>query len=304
MSDIHEEFLENDTPILGQNYVCLSFVSPEKFIKQKELYMFHRYMTNKFKEYAETIDRCLSNENADEQSTESDTNTNSKKLRKLEKELKDRARLEFNYTYQQFNDNYQDFLYKHSEELTTLYDKDSDYKTSMRALKVRGVYETYKEAEIRAKGLQRKDRSFHVFVGTVGAWLPWDPEPDKVQNEEYLEDELNTLIQEYKKNQVHKDMLYEQEKQDRKTEAMKKRIAEEELAKQEESNKKNMETIEENLEMDDPWLQRQNAIEPASDAEPATDASAEPAPAPAADASADTSAEPTADASAEPNTEN
>ena len=32
-----EEFLENDTPILGQNYVCLSFVSPEKFIKQKML---------------------------------------------------------------------------------------------------------------------------------------------------------------------------------------------------------------------------------------------------------------------------
>ena len=70
-------------------------------------------------------------------------------LRKLEKELKDRARLEFNSTYQQFNDN-QDFLYKHSEELNALYDKDSDYKTS-RALKVRGVYETYKEAEIRLR---------------------------------------------------------------------------------------------------------------------------------------------------------
>ena len=153
-------------------------------------------------------------------------------------------------------------MYKHGEELNTIYDKETEYKTSMRGLKVRGVYESYKEAEVRAKSLQRRDRAFHVYVGTVGAWLPWDPEADKVQNEEYLEDELNTLIKEYKKNQVHKDMLYEQERQDRKNDDIKKTIAKEELEKQEADNKKSMATIEDNLELDDPWLQRQNAIEP------------------------------------------
>jgi len=247
MTEVQEDYLENDSPILGQGYVCLSFVSPDKLMKQKEMFYFHRYMVNKFKEYGETIDRLLDKENEE-----------APNFKKLEKELKDRARLEFNYDYKQFNNNYQDFLYKYGEELNGVFNKENDFKTSIRGLKVRGVYETYKEAEIRAKALQRRDRSFHVFVGTVGAWLPWDPEPDKVQNEEYLEDELNTLIQEYKKNQVHKDMLYEQEKQDRKTDTIKKKIADEELQKQEEANKKSMSTIEEKLEMEDPWMQRQN----------------------------------------------
>lgn len=248
----NEEFLENDTSILGQNYVCLSFISPEKLIKQKEMFCFHRYMTNQFKEFSEIIDVTLDKEN----------NKEVEIYKKLEKNLKERARLKFEYNYKQFSDNYGDFMYKHGEELNTIYDKETEYKTSMRGLKVRGVYESYKEAEVRAKSLQRRDRAFHVYVGTVGAWLPWDPEADKVQNEEYLEDELNTLIKEYKKNQVHKDMLYEQERQDRKNDDIKKTIAKEELEKQEADNKKSMATIEDNLELDDPWLQRQNAIEP------------------------------------------
>ena len=34
----NEDFLEVDQKIPGQNYVCLSFISPENIIKNKELY--------------------------------------------------------------------------------------------------------------------------------------------------------------------------------------------------------------------------------------------------------------------------
>ena len=44
--EIKEDFLEVDTKIPGQNYVCLSFVSPEKILKRKEL-----FFTTKFLEY-------------------------------------------------------------------------------------------------------------------------------------------------------------------------------------------------------------------------------------------------------------
>ena len=37
-NEVKEDFLEVDPKIPGQNYVCLSFVSPEKFLKQKENY--------------------------------------------------------------------------------------------------------------------------------------------------------------------------------------------------------------------------------------------------------------------------
>ena len=37
-TDIKEDFLEVDQNIPGQNYVCLSFVSPEKILKEKEVF--------------------------------------------------------------------------------------------------------------------------------------------------------------------------------------------------------------------------------------------------------------------------
>lgn len=30
-----EDFLDNDPPLRGQNYVCMSFISPEDIIKKK-----------------------------------------------------------------------------------------------------------------------------------------------------------------------------------------------------------------------------------------------------------------------------
>jgi len=73
----------------------------------------------------------------------------------------------------------------------------------IRGLKVRGVYETYDEATERAKSLRDTDKHFHVFVGEVGKWLPWDPEPDskQVKDAEYAENELNKLMKAYQKNQ-------------------------------------------------------------------------------------------------------
>ena len=34
--DVVEDFLEVDQPVPGQNFVCLSFISPEKIIKRRE----------------------------------------------------------------------------------------------------------------------------------------------------------------------------------------------------------------------------------------------------------------------------
>lgn len=75
--------------------------------------------------------------------------------------------------------------------------------TTVRALKIRGVFDTYEEAQEHAKRLQEKDPHFHIFVGEVGKWLPWDPNPDdkeKVKDSEYYEQELQKLIKGYEEN--------------------------------------------------------------------------------------------------------
>ena len=38
------DLLEEDKPIAGQKFVCLSFVSPEKIIKQKEEFLYEEFI--------------------------------------------------------------------------------------------------------------------------------------------------------------------------------------------------------------------------------------------------------------------
>ena len=70
----------------------------------------------------------------------------------------------------------------------------------IRGLKIRGVYSTKEEADRRAQYLQKVDPDFHVFVGEVGKWLPWDPDPDTQGDSVWAEKELNSMMHEYKKN--------------------------------------------------------------------------------------------------------
>ena len=67
----------------------------------------------------------------------------------------------------------------------------------------------------------------------MGYWLPWDPCADRVQNEEYLEEELNTLMKEYKENEVRKDMFYEEQKREKTQAAVRERLEAEKRKKEE-----------------------------------------------------------------------
>ena len=224
------DYLDVDKPIPGQNYTCISFVSPDELMKQKELFLFNKFMNQRCGELenqvSEVIKQC------------SDEVKN-----KIERDIVEKLRLEMKYTYTEFKSKYDDFRYKYNDELNTAFEKVSDKKTSIRGVKVRGCFDSYDQAERRAKALQRTDRSFHVFVGQVGYWLPWDPNADQVQDEEYLEGELNTLMQEYKKNEINRDIFYEDQKREKLKDAERERM-------EAESNNK----IEEVLDEPDPWM--------------------------------------------------
>lgn len=72
---------------------------------------------------------------------------------------------------------------------------------NMRALKIRGCFPTHAEAAEHAKKLQEIDPDFDIFVGEVGKWLPWNPDPNTAGDQQYAEEELNKLMSEHKKNQ-------------------------------------------------------------------------------------------------------
>lgn len=171
------DFLEVDTPIPGQNYVCLSFISPENTLKQKE-----RYITKKFLKSL-----VASNVNLEE--------------------------------INNIDEKFEDFISMYSTNIDEEFHKEVGFQTSVRGVKIRGVYNSYVEAEKRAKTIQQMDRSFHVFVAQVGYWLPWDPSAENIENQEYLEKELNELMKNYKENRMQKDIFYAKQVEEHKKSA-------------------------------------------------------------------------------------
>lgn len=171
MAEDKVDYLEVDEPIPGQNYVCLSFVSPEALMQEKEAFKVCKFLQSYCKD----------------------------------------KKLNFKTVYEE----YKDFTYKFSDNLQKDFDEQNKFQTNVRGLKVRGVYETKDAAERRAKKLQTIDADFHVFVGQVGYWLPWDPQADKIEDETFINSQLNDMMEKYKENNINKDIFYEEEKRDR-----------------------------------------------------------------------------------------
>ena len=185
-NEITEDFLEVDPKIPGQNFACMSFVSPEKMLKQKEVHFVAKFLEHLF--------------NGEDQYTQ---------------DMKDKMmNNETKVDYAVVKKFYEDWKYSRTEKLEQDFYEENDFHTSMRGLKIRGVYDTHKEATVRAQVLRRKDPSFNVFVGQVGYWLPWDPECEQVQEQEYQESMLNDLVKKYKENLDNRDDMYEQMKEE------------------------------------------------------------------------------------------
>ena len=213
MAEDKVDYLEVDEPIPGQNYVCLSFVSPEALMQEKEAFKVCKFLQSYCKD----------------------------------------KKLNFKTVYEE----YKDFTYKFSDNLQKDFDEQNQFQTNVRGLKVRGVYETKDAAERRAKKLQTIDADFHVFVGQVGYWLPWDPLADKIESEEYLEEELNTLMKEYKQNEVNKDIFYEEQKREK---------IKEDMIKRQKAEKEKQAQVTEALDEPDPWLQSKFNTDESADA--------------------------------------
>lgn len=209
-----EDYLKQDRPIPGQNFVCVSFVSPERILARKEDYFFHRYfqqILNKFsKEFTSEIEKIVQN-------TVKNT-VNISQVVQLKKKMTNIFK-ENAVDFEQFNEKVEDFKVMHEEEINKTFDAENNFQTSVRGIKIRGSYETHREAEVRAKVLQQMDPTFHVYVGQVGYWLAWDPNPDRIENQEYSDDQLNKLVKGQKENMSKKDMFFADQTRKRTTEA-------------------------------------------------------------------------------------
>jgi len=220
-----EDYLNEDPEIPGQKFCLLSFLSPEKVLANKDVFLFEKFLqtfeytfsTKNFEAFLMTTLKSVNdklNAAADEADAK-DLSGNAEVLRSsrvrmdtVMDSLKDFVRTnQAELKGSKLKDTYDDFIFANRDKLEEAFYAQNEFRTTVRGMKVRGVYNSREEAVARSKKLQRTDTIHNIFVGEVGKWLPWDPEPSQVGEQEYAEEKLNTLMKKYKENEDSREMF-------------------------------------------------------------------------------------------------
>jgi hypothetical protein len=210
------DLLEEDKPISGQKFACVSFCSPEKILKEKEIYFFEEFLKKwEFNKSMEKFVQFLNFISYKYNVSFEDVSNDFKDFVKEERET---------LSVSKMDDEYKTFLDNNEEELQKQFDISHNFQTSTRGLKIRGSYPTQEEAELRAKMLREIDPNHDVFVGPIGMWMPWDPESYKTGRVEYMEEELNQLMKEKNKNESNAKTAFEQRTKESKQKAIEENI--------------------------------------------------------------------------------
>jgi hypothetical protein len=142
------------------------------------------------------------------------------------------------------SDDYKTFIDNNEEELDQQFGEKHKFQTSIRGIKVRGVFATQGEAELRCKLLREVDPNHDIYVGQVGMWVPFHPEAYKTGRVEYMEETLNELMSDKKKNEDMAKHDFEKRVREAKQKAI-----EENMKKAEESGNKLTQTLNEKGEL-------------------------------------------------------
>jgi hypothetical protein len=299
MAEAPQVFLEPDDEIRGQKFICLSFLSPEKVLKNKDLYFFSKFLEFYALDYKvkatesfvmgqlRDLQTVLGDVQVDLENSSMAAETSKKELNAykvpvapvtdlsgvsvdlsgvsvdlsgatvtqidplqkprdiladtaknlkelVEKVTKARGNLAqktatsldehvkanmSDFKESSIIEAYEGYMVVNKQKLEDEFHKENNFRTTVRGLKCRGTYSTHEQAVARAQSLHKKDPHFNVYVAEVGQWLPWDPEPDEVADQQYSNEQLNTLMQSYRENATKRDEFFEEQKRQRIAEA-------------------------------------------------------------------------------------
>lgn len=206
------DLLDEDQPLAGQKFVCLSFISPEKILRNKELFFFEKFMEQydmyksleKFTKFLNFISFKYK-----------------VPFEKLQTDMEDFAKSEKDELFNiSLAAEYKTYIDNNEDSLEELFNKENKFQTSTRGLKVRGCFASQEEAELRCKILREMDPNHDILVGPVGMWVPWDPDAYKTGKVQYLEEELNELMNEKQKNEKSAKNEFEKRVKEAKKQAM------------------------------------------------------------------------------------
>jgi hypothetical protein len=230
-----EDYLTEDPEITSQKVVLLSFLSPENILKNKDVFLFKQFLkdyalqwrTSKFESW---FADQMSQMNKKLDKIASDLESQKTSVPDVVAEIRQGVfRVDtFVEEFQQYTrknlreisesslqEEFETFLFKNGTVLEEEFFKQNEFRTTIRGIKVRGVFASEAEASVRAKRLQKADPNFNVYLGAVGKWMAWEPDPNKVTDSEYANEQLNTLMKKYRENEDNREVFYNEQKKSR-----------------------------------------------------------------------------------------
>lgn len=226
-----EDWLTEDPEIGSQKIVLLSFLSPEKILANKDIFFFREFMkdydlswkTGKLEAWLATQVQGI-NERLEKLAGSMDVSGNTEAAKEIRSnELRVDRLVEDFQEYKRKNlkemkqskmqEEYDDFMFKNGSRLDEEFHAQNEFRTTIRGIKVRGVFASEAEAAARAKKLQKNDPYVNILMGAVGKWMAWDPDPSRVPNHEYANEQLNELMRKYNANEEDRQQFYNEQKQ-------------------------------------------------------------------------------------------
>lgn len=181
------DYLTVDDPIIGQQFVCMSFVSPkDDVLPRKDAFFFQKYVDEIFRSkvqgFTEAVQASPGSAQAFTQALLEDVSDVSNDLAA--------------------------FLSSNQVRLNDLFSELNSTQLTTSGFKVRGCFPDITTAKRRAELLQRLEPHLDVFVAQVGAWCPFNPSAESIGDVVYDETELNTLMMKKKEAEDAKSSAY------------------------------------------------------------------------------------------------
>jgi len=201
---VHVDYLDEDPEIPTQKYCIISFLSPEKVIKQKNEFMFEKFVEWMDYEWKiKGMEKFMAFLSKKYDLKVDDLFKDAQEFTKVHNEDVKKTDIKEQFAV---------FQLKNEKDLQEMYDNKVEFQTNMRGVKVRRCFASVEETQMFAKVLQRRYPKDNLFIGKVGAWLPWDPSEHLMPEVEYAEKELNELMRKYKENELNKEMFFAEQR--------------------------------------------------------------------------------------------
>ena len=229
--------VKDDEIVLNKHVDRLSwgvvkFISPENVIEKKTLFdlnqflyhdvnkqlvdMCHNIVININNEFNNKVEACISKlknskSGSDHELADLLKETISNLF--LNEEVQNAKILrQYRLDQSELQDRFETYKLENRQSLENEFSQQVTKQTCVRGLKLSGAFETLGEARERAKHVNKIEPHINAYAVPLNVWIPWDPNPDAIQDQEYMLDELNDMMGKYKESAEAKNEMFEKRK--------------------------------------------------------------------------------------------